>query len=294
MRHLTTVSNVVGVGLVGVLFVLAALGAQSQPAAHAFQERILVGIDADPDGNTATSLGAIDACISVESGQIFDIDVFVANVNDLAGWQTTVIYDSSLLRIVDGDVRFFVAHDPESNLLDLSEPLPNQMGSYTMVVADFAPIPGESGDGVLGRLTMEAVGAGISDLRVSGTVLVDSQTGSIEDFDGDSLYDGATAGAKVSIDAPCPEITPVASPEPSPTITEPTATVPAVTPSPTLPTATPPGEATATPTVPPVSTPATAEEEDSDFPWVVVGAVAGGLVAVAILGLILAWRLRRA
>ena len=61
---------------------------------------VTLGIDADPTqspANTATSLGSLEACRTVASGQQFTIDVFVTSVADLLGWATTIQYDPAVV-----------------------------------------------------------------------------------------------------------------------------------------------------------------------------------------------------
>ena len=238
------------------------------------QTRTSIGIDANPVGSTATSLGPIDSCVSVSTGDTFDVDIFVTDVTDLLAWEVYFVYDGSIVNIVDHDVEMFQAGNEGSNIFDLSEVLPDLDALYQLAAADLADPPApDSGSGVLARLTLKAVGPGISPARVSpidfnndgtmdlGPFLNDLHGKPIGDADNDGLFDGQISAAQIAVDTACPPGTvaptatqAAASPSPtspaSPTVaTTPavtktaTATPPAVRPTPTAVVASPtPGE----------------------------------------------------
>ena len=82
-----------------------------------------VGIDVDPMGNTATSLGAIDPCVSVAPGQQFDIDVFLDEVpsgRDLASFNYRLHFDDTRVNIMAQDHELLLASAPGSSLSDSS------------------------------------------------------------------------------------------------------------------------------------------------------------------------------
>jgi hypothetical protein len=281
------------------------------------QEAVTIGLDVEPAGNTATSLGPIDSCISVSTDDTFEVDIFVTDVADLLAWETYFVYDMSVVNIVSRDVAMFQAANPGSNVFDVSESLPDIDGYYRIAAVDLADPPApDSGSGVLARLTLKAVGPGVSMLSLSpidinedgkldlGPSLRDTEAESIGDLDGDALFDGPIANAEIAVDGTCPGGTPrptgtmiLASPTPRPT--------PPVIPEETgTPTGTPAATAAASPTLatsptataPAVSPTASAPGEGGDTssdggpPWVIVyvcGAVAvvllGGAATVAII-----------
>ena len=273
------------------------------------QTRTSIGVDANPAESTATSLGPIDSCVSVSTGDTFDVDIFVKDVTDLLAWEVYFTYDSSIINIVDHDVEMFQAANEGSNVLDLSEALPDLDALYLLAAADLAdPEAPDSGSGVLARLTLKAVGPGISPARVSpidfnndGTMdlepsLRDVHNAPIGDADNDGLFDGQISAAQIAVDTACapgtvaPTATQVAaSPSPtspaSPTVaTTPavtktaTATPPAVRPTPTAVVASP----TPTETLP-------TDNEGSNWtgrPWI-IGYVVGGLAVLLAAGVAL-------
>lgn len=282
------------------LALAAALGAvlgSSPQIGQASQVSTAMGVDADTTGNSATSLGDIDACVSVEVGQTFDVDVFVANVAGLLGWQAALVYDPAVLRVADANVELFLAGPQRGRMLNLSDLVPDQDGGYAFAVVDATPdSEGHTGSGVLARMTLEAVGTGMSFLTLDGIVFADPAGSSIGDVNGDDIFDGTIAHAQVWVGEPCPGTLPAPTPSASPTGAGPTATVPPATPTSTGVAASPTGEAPSpvSPTVGGAQEPASTDE-GGGFPWAVVaGAVAATIVATLAAALALRWLLARA
>lgn len=133
---------------------------------------VSLGVDADPDGNTATSLGTIDPCVSVGVGDIFTIDVFIRDVEDLQVWHVFVRYDPSLVNISDRNVAMFLAAAPGSDVRDGSYGDPDLSGAYDLLASDVADDPPhESGSGVLARLTLTAIRPGLTAIGIDDPIL---------------------------------------------------------------------------------------------------------------------------
>lgn len=296
------------VTLAGTILALAVwAGGDLARAQDDAQDTVSIGVDADPAGNTATSLGPIDSCVSVSTGDTFQVDVFVTDVRDLLAWEAYFAYDMAIVNILDRDVMMFQAANPGSNVFDVSEGLPDIDGSYRVAAADLArPHAPDSGSGVLSTLTLKAVGVGISpaslspiDVNGDGTIdlgpfLTDSQGESISDPDGDGFFDGPISNAQIAVDTACPAGTPVASPTaPSPSPTPPTAISPTPerTPGSSAPGTTPTLAQPETATPPPVSpTPeGQVATEDEGSPWTgspaIIGYVVGGLAVLLVAGI---------
>ena len=242
------------------------------------QGSVSVAVDADPSGNTATTLGAIDHCVSVRTGDTFSIDFVILNVTELIGFKADLVYDPSVLTVVNRDVHLFLAANEGSNVFDASAVPPGDPGLYDFGAADIAdpPVP-DSGSGVLARLTLQAVGPGVSPAATprldlggnttvdAGPILTDFAGKHIGDQDGDGYFDGPAADAWVAVDSPCPDVPPTVFPTP-----------PRATPSPTV---TPTSVPRVTPT--PTATPTTSDEGSDSPPWAVIGVVTGGAVLAA-------------
>jgi hypothetical protein len=291
------------VALAGVALALAALaGGVLTRGYGAAQEAVTIGLDADPTGNTATSLGPIESCLSVSTGDTFQIDVFVTDVTDLLAWETYFVYDMSIISVVSRDVAMFQAANEGSNVFDVSEGLPDIDGRYGVAAVDLADPPApDSGSGVLARLTLKAIGAGVSpaslspiDVNGDGTLdlglwLKDIEAEPIGDADGDGFFDSQILNAQIAVDTACPGDTPGVSPTAPPASPTPTAAIsPTAETTPTMTetvTATPP-PASPTPRTPLASptpeNPVTTEDEGS--PWTgvpaIIGYVLGGLAVL--------------
>jgi hypothetical protein len=189
--------------IAGVLVTVAAVASLMLTAsAESGSGTTVVGIDADPSGNTATSLGTIDRCIEVSVGQTFDIDVFVDAIpedRDLAGFNYLLNYDPSKLQVNVCNHEMLLASEPGSYVVDVSEVVcrvgspPDTDGTLLVGAADLKPGAHEPGGslGVLGRYQLEAVGAGTSVLIlepfVGGGIVADSSPAFIPV---DEIHDG--------------------------------------------------------------------------------------------------------
>ena len=162
---------------------------------------VTLGIDADPSGNTATSLDSVQVCTSTSSGSSTDIDLFITDVTDLLGWGTYINYDPALINITSINVNMFQAADGCSNLLNASDPTPDSDGSFYASAVDLnAPPCQDSGSGVLARISISALNSGITDLTISNPSLTDANGNLIGDVDGDGIFDGTTFNAQIAID----------------------------------------------------------------------------------------------
>lgn len=298
-----------GAALAAVVLALAALVGGVLTGGHsAAQGVVTIGVDADPTGNEPTSLGPIDSCSSVSIGDTFQVDVFIADVTDLLAWETYLSYDISVINVVSRDVAMFQAANAGSRLFDVSEALPDIDGQYGVAAVDIAEPPApDSGSGVLARLTLKAIGPGVSPLSLSpidinkdgsidlGPFLKNVEAEFISDFDGDGFFDGPIANAEIVVGGACPSGTPLPSPTSIPTPV-PTASS---SPEPTAaPTGTPTATAAASPTMPasptvntPVASPtpgAPGENGETSSgggpPWVLIACAAGAVAAVLLAG----------
>lgn len=309
-----------GATLAAVVLALAASAGGVLTGRHsAAQGVVTIGVDADPTGNEATSLGPIDSCSSVRIGDTFEVDILVADVTDLLAWETYLAYDISIINVVSRDVAMFQAANAGSRVFDVSEALPDIDGRYGVAGVDIAepPTP-DSGSGVLARITLRAVGAGVSRLSLSpidinndgsmdlGPFLKNEEAQSISDSDGDGFFDGPITNAEIVVGGACPGGTPLPSPT---SIATPVPTA-SSSPEPTVaPTGTPTATAAVSPTVSPSPSAGTpmasptpgAPGEDGGTssgggpPWVVIACAAGAVAAVLLAGAaLLAIRGRRA
>ncbi len=209
---------------------LAATGAPA-PSSHAQSGASIhiIAIDADPAGNTATSLGPLNACVRTEPGADVTVDLIAdavpgpPDVNGIIGFEISVDYSAALLKVSAYDYEFLLAATGTFEPFEaLGDPAPDTDGRLNISVADLAvnsPGPGdntEAGPGVLARLTLTAQAAGIAtvapvfDSDHYPTIL--NQQNQVTDVD-------SIAGVQIAIGRDCPvppNSTPVAQPIPSP------------------------------------------------------------------------------
>ncbi|MDO8616213.1 MAG: cohesin domain-containing protein [Dehalococcoidia bacterium] len=212
------------VGLI-ILLLLPRASAEEGGFQAAAQSSPSVGLDLDPEGDSAAFVAAIDSCVSVEKGEAFDVDVYVKDVSNLLAWEVYFRYDQSRLEILRADVRMFLRNQAGSNVVSVSDPLPNKTGLYRIAAADIAsPSALESGSGILTRVTLEAKESGTTPISLPhldfngddvydlGPRLIGPGGTDIDDADGDGLLDGQIDSARVVVGSSC-----AAAPEVSPT-----------------------------------------------------------------------------
>ena len=156
-----------------------------------------VGIDVDITGNDDSNVGVIDNCAEIPRvGDTLTMDLVVQGIDPavrIRGYQVDIDYDDSVIKVIkvigaDGtptdELTGGLAAGTTSmisridslggaHFLNLSEAVPDSDGSYTAAAIDgtLNPTPPdnyEDGEGVLARITVEAVGTGVSDLIIAG------------------------------------------------------------------------------------------------------------------------------
>ena len=122
-------------------------------------------------GNTATSVGTIETCRRINKNGVLDadedvvdglyVDVVLANPGipatyGLSAFGVSVSYDQARLRVTGRDGAFILTAHPLSNVTFNSNALPDTDGSFGAWGSD-SSTNHESGDGVVMRITMEAM-----------------------------------------------------------------------------------------------------------------------------------------
>ena len=199
-------------------FIAALTGGLAALSPAAAQGPAAIGVDANPEGSSATSLGTIDRCVAVAKGDSFQVDIYIKEVSDLLAWEAYMQFDGDVVEVADRDVQLFQAANEGSDVTDLSATTPDRDGVYLLQAVDTAdPASPDSGSGVLARVTLAAVGPGVSSLSLplididkNGTPDVGpffrDVNGEIigDDEAGDTLFDGSNQSAEVAVDEDCP------------------------------------------------------------------------------------------
>jgi hypothetical protein len=143
-------------------------------------------------------LGTIEQCRSVASGQNLNVDLYITNVFELLAWDLRLQYDPAVLNVAAINVSMFQG----GGIFDVSEDTPDSDGSFYAGAVDLAAV--DSGSGVLARITLAAVGSGLSDLTIINPVLKDDNNDFIGDSDGNGYFDGAVSNATIAVGQACP------------------------------------------------------------------------------------------
>ena len=207
MRPMPALAFAVAVMLFGF-----ATQAQDALATHSTSAIGLLAIDANSEGNTATSLGPVSGCARIEPGAQTTVDYIVDAIpqdRPMIGFEAEVRYDPQLLEVVDADYRLLLAaagaHQPFTGQSD--QP-PDSDGSFRMQVLDTASTTEpaanvEIGPGVLARLTFRAKAAGFAPINIAVSrdplvypIVLDTQN--------ELIFADRTGSASLAIGQDCP------------------------------------------------------------------------------------------
>ena len=160
----------------------ALLGVVVLSAGHA-QEAVTVVIDADPAGNTATSVGTTQNCARISSGQKLDVDVTADSIPEwqdvngdgtpnmgdsggLLGFQFILFYDPKVVEVTAVNPQMIIAANGVTPI-QLGDRPPDKDGKFQLGLSDFGSTKPEDGAGVLARITLSAVGNGQTTLNLN-------------------------------------------------------------------------------------------------------------------------------
>jgi adhesin HecA-like repeat protein len=137
---------------------------------------IIMAYGGSANADSDLSLSPISGTFA--SGTTFNVDVNIANVTDLYGYQFDVTFNPDVLAAVgtsegsflsQGGATFFIPGTPDNN---------NGVLSATADTL-LSPVAGVTGAGELAILSFKAIGAGISSITLSGVTLVNSAFDSV-------------------------------------------------------------------------------------------------------------------
>jgi Cohesin domain len=176
-----------------------------------------LAVDAITTGNEAAKLGPIDDCASATLNETFQVDVVIKGVTNLLAWEVPITFDPTVLRVDDRNVKLFQAANAGSQVFDSSNQTPNDTGTYIASAFDTSDPPVlHSGDGILVRLKLTAIGSGTSQLSMApislnenGTldkgVLLRAVSGAIiGDTNGNTFFGGPLTPAEIRVGSSCP------------------------------------------------------------------------------------------
>ncbi len=171
-----------------------------------------VAIDMDTAGNAANSLTLPPQdCNTVTVGGTLDIDITADSIpgfdgisGGIAGVQFDLVYDPTKVKVTGVNNSQLLSVNTGALILDFSDAVPDTDGVFTAAAADFTGTPTALGPGVLSRITVEGVGAGIGALSLTNILVLDglNQTYTVTN---------PIEAAEVAVDATCPVPPPTTS-----------------------------------------------------------------------------------
>ena len=191
-------------GTLAMAAVIAMASARLPVSVQAGPGGPVVSVDAVPDaGNTDTAVGSIQNSRSTTCGSTFDVDVVIQGVTNIAGFQADLLYNPAVLEVTGVNYNFLLTTTGTA-VIDFGNPTPDTDGDFFLLAAMYSIIPftGASGNGVLARITFEAVGSGSSALDLTSVKMADDTAISIPPTDANDFYIGPVNDASIVVN-PC-------------------------------------------------------------------------------------------
>src|SRR6266545_7492170 len=169
MRIIGLWSRILYVGVIAVAFVLAVFGLDAARADHDPGSSVIdiIAFDTDTTLNTATHVESIEDCVSLASvGNTAVVDLVVDQVpaDGVGGFETDVLYNPAIVKVTAVQGSFLLAASGPSGITStFTDPVPDTDGDFRVSFLD-SSTNYESGEGVLARITFEAVGNGKANL----------------------------------------------------------------------------------------------------------------------------------
>lgn len=145
-----------------------------------------IAVDMNVLANTATSIWTLESCAIIPSvGQTTQIDVVVGPVGiptdrPITGVGFDLLYNPAIVQVNAESHNYLLTVNPGSSIFaagDETLGFPDTDGDFNEATLDTGPIPSstETGPGVLSRITLQAVGTGVSSLTLTDIMLIDTQ-----------------------------------------------------------------------------------------------------------------------
>ncbi len=157
---------------------------------------LVLAIDADVTGNTKTSIGAVEGCVSATVGASIVFDVVVDSIPEVVdqhggilGFQFELRYKRRALSVIAVDNGQMLTANGGTLPIDVTEPIPDQDGSLVTIFADLGEGPPESGAGVLSRITLKKLSRASAAIEIVNPIIVDASN--------DSYAFGEVSGARI-------------------------------------------------------------------------------------------------
>jgi hypothetical protein len=171
---------------------------------------------ADASAQSTPSL-SVTPCAELDPGDTSTIALGVSGVTNLLAWEAYLAYDREIVEVIAREVHLFLGARPNSNVFDLSDPVPNKTGLYRLAAADLslAEDSAESGAGIIATITVLGKREGVSAANIFradldgdttidiGPTLTSKNGKQISDFNGDRIFDGPLFSGQIAVGVSC-------------------------------------------------------------------------------------------
>lgn len=162
IRYASIIAAAFGLAVFG----LTTVQADHDPGGSAID---IIAFDMDVAGNTATHVETIEDCVSLSAiGQTAVVDLVADQIPayGIGGFETNVLYNPAVVKVAAVQGSLLLAASGASGITSYSNAVPDTDGNFRASFLD-SSVNYESGEGVLLRLTFEAVGTGKATLSTA-------------------------------------------------------------------------------------------------------------------------------
>lgn len=149
--------------------------------------------------NSTATLYVDPPSTTVDIGESFSVNVSVADVTDLGGWEFKLYYRNNILTAVTAIEGPFLKQGGSTVFftVELNNNYNTTHGRIWLTCVLLEGVPGVNGSGTLATINFQAVGGGNTTLHLTDTVLGDSQA---------NLIDHTTTNGTVEVHVPAPPV----------------------------------------------------------------------------------------
>jgi hypothetical protein len=114
-----------------------------------------------------TVVEVVPSTSSADVGQMFTVNLTIVDAQNLYGVEATVYWNSSILKLVNSDIRIGQADGVLNNPVFFPPQNPTMAGEYVVSATSVAPAPSFNGRGNIVRITFEVAETGYSNISLA-------------------------------------------------------------------------------------------------------------------------------
>jgi hypothetical protein len=128
---------------------------------------------------SGTTVSIDPPAVTAGLGQVFTVEVRIADVTDLGGFEFDLLYDPDVVWVLDVTLGDFLGSTGRT-WFELGPTIDNINGLTTYGAGTFGALPGPDGAGVLAVVTLQAMSGGVSPLDLSAVQVMHTDSVPIE------------------------------------------------------------------------------------------------------------------